>query len=130
MPDRDAVDCPPGNASSMYAQRVPAIVDRALAHAGVTEEVRAQVQASLGELKYVDGQVVAVSTTKAERLIFVSGPRDGSALAKFGFPPNKDGFQSELMRAQDTGRIVSASGNNVIQDVWIYAGSATSSPRY
>jgi hypothetical protein len=120
----------------MYAQRVPGLVDRALARAGVTTAVRAKVQASLGEQKHIDGQVSAVSTAKSKRMIFVTGGPGSMAHAMFAFPPNSGDFQAELIRAQDSGRWVSvaytedASGNNVIDDIWIYAGTATSAARY
>ena len=138
MPDRDASDCPPpGDGASIYTQRVPAILDRALANAGVTKTVRAKVQASLDELKYADGQVACAWTNKSERVLFVTGPRDGSIFAKFAFPPNASNLEAELLRAQDTGRIVSvvytedAAGNHMLEDVWIYAGvAAGSNPRY
>ena len=137
MPKRD-VDCSSQTTGpTIYAQRFPAIIDRALAMAGVAQEVRDQVQTSLDELKYADGQVIAVSTKKAERLISVSGPRDGSILATFAFPPNSGNFESELVRAQDTGRPVSVvytegkDGKNILEDVCIFAGAAAgNTPRY
>jgi len=137
MTDRDGQDCSPRTEGAISTQRIPAIIDKVLAKAGVAQEVRDQVQTSLGELKYADGQVVCVTTRKSERLISVTGPRDGNILATFAFPPNSSKFESELMRAQDTGRIVSVvytedgSSKGILEDVCIFAGvAAGSAPRY
>lgn len=136
MVDKGSIDCLPDAGKSVNEQQVSSLIDRAMSRAGITKKVRAKVLGSFGDFKYADGQVVAVSTTSSEQLIFVSGPREGGGLAKFAFPPNSGNFQAELIRAQDTGRVVSvvytedAAGNNILEDLWIYAGSATSSPRY
>lgn len=136
MPIKDSVDCVADTSNAINAQRMTSLVDSALSRAGIGKEDRAKVQDSIDDLKYADGQVVAVSTRSSEQLIFVSGPRDGSVLVKFAFPPNTSNFQAELIRAQDTGRVVSvvykadASGSYILEEICTYAGSATSSPRY
>ncbi|MFZ0456617.1 MAG: hypothetical protein WCE54_15055 [Ignavibacteriaceae bacterium] len=114
---------------------VPTIVDRILTQAGATRTLKQKVTQSFSDLQYIDGQVSAIKTEAGKQLIFVTDVPANKA-ASFEFPPNQKVFQDELIRAQDNGRIVSVvfrnnpQKGNVIDDIWVYAGSAVSSPRY
>ena len=113
---------------------LPALMDKLLADAGVSNAIRARVTAASAELKYVTGQVIAVDTRAGQRTIFVSG---GISHVAVIVPPNGKDIEAELIRAQDGGRIVmvsyreDSSRQAIVEAVLVYAGTAAGShPRY
>ena len=124
---------------------VQGLVKSLLTEAGAPKTLAARVVQLAGEIASVSGQVVAVRTEGGKRRIYVAHDviigaggevEKNVGLTGFDFPPNGNREESELLRAQDGGRVVSvifkpdAQGLNVIQSVYVYAGKASSSPRY
>lgn len=114
---------------------IPTLVERILTQAGATKALRQKVTQSISEIQYVGGQVSLVETYAGEQIIFVTDATSATG-AGFRFPQNRKVFQDELIRAQDSGRIVIVSyrndskSGNIIDSVDVYAGASVDSPRY
>jgi len=87
-------------------QTAPGLIDAIMQAAGVQPGQRQKAIQGIEETKFVDGFVVDVQTRANGRRIVVGQP--GSEFVTFDFPHNNQVFETELIRAQDHNRSLTA----------------------